>query len=105
MNNKGIKNRIKGKTLVKYFHIFFKQVTVSGSSDSDYTTYIHCGKPRLNVSSLCSVQSRSKVTEQDIVMWISDLLNEYLENEFQVRLGSSPRIEDGTYIFQATRIS
>lgn len=96
----GIRGKIKAKRFRAIMKIFFKDVQIESVPPGDYYVTAICRNPRLKQNMLCSVSDR-KASERDIVMWISDMANAYLQNEHLV-LGSSPYIkkdDTGTFVY------
>lgn len=85
----GIPSCIKSKTIKKVFHPYFKNVALYPSDQDGYSAFVQCNNPYLTAEKLCSVSVR-ECSEKEIVAWIADMVNAFLESQFSVLTDAHP---------------
>lgn len=85
----GISGCIKDTTIQKIFRNYFKNVALYPSEQDGYSTFVQCSSPYLTTEKLCSVSVRG-CNEKEIVAWIADMVNAFLENQFSVLTDAHP---------------
>lgn len=85
----GISGCIKDTTIKKTFRNYFNNVALYPSEQDGYSTFVQCSSPYLTTEKLCSVSVRG-CNEKDIVAWIADMVNAFLESQFNVLTDAHP---------------